>query len=237
MFGSHEAVGFNGQVSFDRYTRYGAYGLGEDESHVSNWIKPSKVKWNEVDWSDLQHQCYDRNAARFSQKDDGLSEEKQHIAPESRSAVLIRTYVGKKYTENDLQVIRSMVTELSLQSGGEYSVFLLLHVKDSNLPIDQVEVYRKVLTDNVPEEFWNMTILWNVPMVAARYPNLDHNVIEYVHMATASLIESELTVVVSIMRNGSPFNILPCNIPTSTLCGTGRSMLGLRAITMSSPTR
>ncbi|KAF4220253.1 hypothetical protein CNMCM8980_004399 [Aspergillus fumigatiaffinis] len=181
MFGSHEAVGFNGQVSFDRYTRYGAYGFGEDESHVSNWIKPSKVKWNEVNWSDLQNQCYARNAARFSQKNDGLSKEKQQIAPESRTAVLIRTYVGKKYAENDLQAIRSMITELSLQSGGEYSVFLLLHVKDSGLPIDQVEVHQKVLKDNIPEEFWNMTILWNEPMVAARYPNLDHNVVDVHH--------------------------------------------------------
>jgi hypothetical protein len=180
MFGSHEAVGFNGQVSFDRYTRYGAYGFGEEESHVSNWIKPSKVKWSEVDWSDLQCRCHDRNAARYSQKNESPSKEKQHIAPESRTAVLIRTYIGKKYTENDLQAIRSMITELSLQSGGEYAVFLLLHVKNPHLPIDQVEVHQKVLKDNIPEEFWNMTILWNEPMVAARYPNLDRNVVEYV---------------------------------------------------------
>jgi hypothetical protein len=190
MFGSHEAVGFDAQVSFDRYTRYGAYGFGEDESYVTNWIKPSKVKWDDVDWSDLQRQCYDRNAARFSQKNDGLAKAKQHISPESRTAVLIRTYVGKKYNENDLQVIRSMITELSLQSGGEYSVFLLLHVKNSELPIDQIDVHQKVLKDNIPEEFWNMTILWNVPMVASRYPNLDRNVIEYVRKATASQFES-----------------------------------------------
>ncbi|KAH1271575.1 hypothetical protein KXV81_006441 [Aspergillus fumigatus] len=181
MFGSHEAVGFNGQVSFDRYTRYGAYGFGEEESHVSNWIKPSKVKWSEVDWSDLQCRCHDRNAARYSQKNESPSKEKQHIAPESRTAVLIRTYIGKKYTENDLQAIRSMITELSLQSGGEYAVFLLLHVKNPHLPIDQVEVHQKVLKDNIPEEFWNMTILWNEPMVAARYPNLDRNVVDVHH--------------------------------------------------------
>ncbi|EAW12963.1 DUF3405 domain-containing protein [Aspergillus clavatus NRRL 1] len=187
LFGSHDAVGLDGQVSFDRYTRYGTYGEGEDEIFVKNWIKPSKVDWPQVNWAELQQQCFDNNAARFSAKSDGMPAANPQIAPESRAAILIRTYAGKQYTKNDIYVIRSMITELSLQSGGEYEVFLLLHVKDPELHIDQGEVYQKVLQENVPEEFRNMTILWNVPMVASRYPNLNHDVIDVHHAQWLSI--------------------------------------------------
>jgi hypothetical protein len=183
MFGSYDAVGLDGQVSFDRYTRYGAYGFGEDEESVPHWIKPAKVNWNQIRWGELQKQCVERNANRFVKEaatDPGSEIPHPDLPAEERSAVLIRTYIGKKYSENDLQVIRSMVTELALQTGGEYEVVLLLHVKDESLDIKQEEVYRRVLKENVPQEFWDMTVLWNTPLVAERYKDLDTNVIEYV---------------------------------------------------------
>lgn len=99
-------------------------------------------------------------------------------APEKRTAILIRSYTDKQYSENDKQVLRSMVQELSLQSGGEYEIFLLVHVKDDSIPINEEEVRVQVLQDNIPPEFWNMTILWNVPMVSARYNKLDPKVLK-----------------------------------------------------------
>ncbi|EEY14326.1 conserved hypothetical protein [Verticillium alfalfae VaMs.102] len=39
---------------------------------------------------------------------------------EQRTAVLLRSYTGKKYTENDKQVMRALISELNLRTGGEY---------------------------------------------------------------------------------------------------------------------
>ncbi|PLN80335.1 hypothetical protein BDW42DRAFT_194595 [Aspergillus taichungensis] len=178
-FGSHDALGLDGDISFDRYTRYGAYGFGQDETGVENWIKPKKVDWNLVNWGQLQDKCYKRNADRYAPKTPIKTPDKR-IAPEPRTAVLIRTYIGKEYSENDIYVLRSLVTELSLQSGGEYSVFLLLHVKDDQIPIESEDVARQIIKENVPREFWDITVLWNVPMVASRYP-LDPSVVDVHH--------------------------------------------------------
>jgi hypothetical protein len=176
MLGSHDAVGLDGGVSFDRYSRYGAYGFGEDEPAVENWIKPAPVNWDEVSWGALQHRCVDRNAGRFDKAASSHTEPSR--SPESRSAVLIRTYMGKEYSENDIHAIRAVVSELALQSGGEYSVFLLLHVKNDHLPIWNERVRRKIVQGNVPREFWDITELWSVSLVASRYPELDRRVTE-----------------------------------------------------------
>lgn len=183
MFGSHDAVGLDGRLSFDRYTRYGAYGFGETESLVDNWIQPSKVEWDEVDWGELQRQCVKRNANRYTNfSKDGtiVKAANVHIPPESRTVVLIRSYTGKEYSENDKHVIRSMVTELALQSGGEYEVVLFVHVRDDNIPVEREDVYEQVLKENVPKEFWGITKLWNMPSASARYPFIDPSVVECV---------------------------------------------------------
>ncbi|KAL9944271.1 hypothetical protein D7B24_006896 [Verticillium nonalfalfae] len=81
---------------------------------------------------------------------------------EQRTAVLLRSYTGKKYTENDKQVMRALISELNLRTGGEYQVYLLLHVRDSGLDIFGDDLtYKYVLDQNVPKEFHGMTILWN----------------------------------------------------------------------------
>ncbi|KAK2804707.1 hypothetical protein FQN50_006547 [Emmonsiellopsis sp. PD_5] len=185
MFGSHSSIGVNGEVLYDRYSRYGAYGFGENETFVRNWAKPSKVDWDNVRWGDLQNKCVDKNAARFYDEEEApnfpYNHSREHIPPERRTALLLRTYIGKKYSENDIYVIRSLITELSLQSGGEYSVVLLLHVKDESIPIDREDVYRETVEKNVPKEFWDITVLWNVPMVATRYPLLPKKITDVHH--------------------------------------------------------
>lgn len=151
------------------------------------------MDWNNVNWGQLQQECVHANAGRYNttapNEGSGLAAWFQRkakptnllnadIKPEARTAILIRSYTDKVYSENDKQVIRSMVQELSLQSGGEYEVFLLVHVKEDNIPIHQKEIYEKVLRDNIPQEFWNMTILWNMPMVSERYNKLDPKVMK-----------------------------------------------------------
>jgi hypothetical protein len=55
-----------------------------------------------------------------------------------------------------------------------------VHVKDDGIPIHEKETYEQVLRDNVPQEFWNMTILWNMAMVSERYKTLDPGLLKYV---------------------------------------------------------
>lgn len=103
---------------------------------------------------------------------------------EARTAILLRSYTGKDYTENDKQVIRALVSELSLKTGGQYEVFLLVQVKDNNLRIfDDDEVYQSVLSQSVPAEFRSMTILWNDEVVWNLYPKLTDEESRNVHTA------------------------------------------------------
>ena len=103
---------------------------------------------------------------------------------EPRTAILLRSYTGKDYTENDKQTIRALVSELSLKTGGQYEVFLLVQVKDNNLRIfDNEDVYQKVLSQSVPPEFRSMTILWNDDIVWQLYPKLTDPESKNVHTA------------------------------------------------------
>ncbi|KAK0384921.1 hypothetical protein NLU13_7400 [Sarocladium strictum] len=103
---------------------------------------------------------------------------------ESRSAILLRSYTGKDYTENDKQVIRALIAETTLKSGGEYEVFLLVHVKDRNLKIfDDPETYQRVLNQNIPPEFHGLTILWNDEIVWNIYTEMTDENERSVHTA------------------------------------------------------
>lgn len=101
------------------------------------------------------------------------------ITTQSRTAVLMRTHTNQHYTENDKQNLRAMVTELSLRSGGEYQVFLLVQVKNDTLPISSDRTANNQALENVPKEFWNMTVLWNDAQMREQYPLIPagaHNV-------------------------------------------------------------
>lgn len=93
-------------------------------------------------------------------------------APEQRTALLLRSYTGKMYNDNDRLVIRSLITELSLRTGGEFQVFLFVHVKDDYDIWKNAEAYRFMVEHTVPQEFWNITVLWNDAAVQKLYPNL-----------------------------------------------------------------
>jgi hypothetical protein len=93
---------------------------------------------------------------------------------EPRTALLLRTYTGKKYSDNDKQVIRSLISELSLRTGGVYQIYLFVHVKDNAYAIwDDEATYQYVLRDSVPREFKDMSILWNDEATQSMYPQLD----------------------------------------------------------------
>jgi len=91
---------------------------------------------------------------------------------EQRTALLLRSFSGKTYTENDKQVIRSLVTELSLRTGGEFEVVLFVHIKDADQEIWTDEAYNAALEEHVPTEFRSIAVLWNERAVDRMYPNL-----------------------------------------------------------------
>jgi len=235
-FGSYSVLGLDRNLCFERETRMGHYGLYPTYDQDGE-----QFDWDNVNWGDLQHQCLEKNAARFAssgpanpyvatgadasadlKRDTDASEDvdgtertenagdldedvpvmhtlKQfwrkpsahgarrtsHKAAddskrahnttsqlEPRTAVLLRSFSGKNYTENDKQVIRSLVTELTLRSGGEFQVFLFVHIKDNDLELWSKDAYQKAVEEFVPQEFRSIAVLWNEPAVDRMYTNL-----------------------------------------------------------------
>lgn len=105
-------------------------------------------------------------------------------AYEQRTAILLRSYTPKTYSENDKQVMRALVSELALRTGGQYQVFLLLHVREPGLNIcGDTSVHQKVLDDHVPKEFHGLTVLWNDKCVWDIYTALTDDQERSVHSA------------------------------------------------------
>lgn len=115
----------------------------------------------------------------------GLPNIRPQNPAEYRTAVLLRSYTGRQYTDNEKQVIRAMITELSLRTGGEYQVYLLVQVKDQleDLALWDKATYDYVLQSQVPKEFHDMAILWGSYEVEEMYPLLNKGDAATVHNA------------------------------------------------------
>ena len=169
--------------------------MGADaKQKIDGWIQPEPLNWDEVDWGTLQRRCVQDNANRFDLKprpmpgDEGYLNTRQKMElplphKKERSAVLFRTYHGFQYTTDAIRTMRSIISELSLGSGGEFEAFLLVQVKDTRIPIfDDPSVYQQVLELSVPREFWNMTVLWNEALWGQLYPKIPPD-IRWVHLS------------------------------------------------------
>lgn len=196
FIGSADAVGLHTGMCLDRAQRYGPYGV---ETLAKFPI--SIVDWQKVSWGQLQADCARKNEERFTPKAresarrmsdyfhnkmlvEPLPENsRSHSADDknskdgkiyqSRTAVLLRTWEGYDYADNDIVAIRAMITELALQTGGEYQVFLMVNVKDRSKPIfsDRRE-YRKALQKIVPKELQDIAILWSEEICERLYPDV-----------------------------------------------------------------
>ncbi|MCJ1399482.1 hypothetical protein MMC11_002684 [Xylographa trunciseda] len=90
-----------------------------------------------------------------------------------RTAVVLRTWWDFQYTKEDILYLRSLIAELSLASGGEYSLHFLIHVKDDNLPIwADPDTYNRALEDALPKEFRGMATLWSERQMGLIYGGL-----------------------------------------------------------------
>lgn len=200
MFGSYNEGGLDSRHCFDREGRLAPYGFQSvEDKNTTKWAKPLMVDWDNVDWGSLQDQCAEKNKDRYEYKpraspsklwyptnENGIdsnqtfgSDERDDSSwfPKSakkykkRTAVLLRGWDSLVYTRDILQNVRAMITELSLHSGGEYSVYLMVHIRDKEQAIfESAHEYQKALTVNVPRELHNISILFNVPLLEAWYP-------------------------------------------------------------------
>ncbi|KAJ5679340.1 hypothetical protein N7462_007584 [Penicillium macrosclerotiorum] len=196
-FGSHEAMGLDGDVCTDRYSRFGAYGYDDDsEEDVPGFTRPPIVPWSEVDWNHLQTLCLERNSDRY--KPNSAMNQSQHrplsfelrepprktYEPGTtsgerryhpRSAVLIRAWHSMLWTTNHREYLRALIMGLSLHSGAEYEVFLLIHVKDDELPIFSDRKTVSELRTSIPPEFRNISLFFNNKLLEAWYPRISEH--------------------------------------------------------------
>ncbi|KAK1993147.1 hypothetical protein LX36DRAFT_730584 [Colletotrichum falcatum] len=189
--GGFDLLDMDGNICYERDTRLGPYGLTPQlHSKTGLPIDWTSIKWGDLQKKCLEQNAarfgsakpnrylltypdvaekYGKRTEMANRQDWSPGSEDQingalgtrETATEARTAVLLRTYTGKKYTENDKQVIRSLISELSLRSGGEYEVFLLLHVRDDSVDIRDDKVRQNILDTHIPKEFHSITKPWN----------------------------------------------------------------------------
>ena len=88
-----------------------------------------------------------------------------------RTAIVLRTEEGNEWTVDAMQYIRSMIMELSLHSGAEYEVIIMVEVLDANAHIfDSDASYQQMLNKAVPDEFKNISLLFNRQLLDKWYP-------------------------------------------------------------------
>ena len=233
VMGSHDVLGLQENICFDRFGRLGPYGYGysvrrggtgvglngEREGAEDMWKErgnPTEVNYTRVRWVVAQDACAYKNRMRFGilanaksvketfldmQAGDTPDETKSHVvdrrellspsnqtnvvhgAPPARAvrvlprtAIVIRTWWDRRYSVEDIMYLRSMIVELSLLSGGEYTVHFLVHVRDDNVPIwADRKIYDLVLENSLPEEFRGMGILWSERQMSLIYGGLQES--------------------------------------------------------------
>ena len=171
--------------------RYGPYGYGEDRPDYSR----QRVNWDLVDWGQLQDECVDRNVDRFPGRAPSIQlahDRRFRLFSQSRimptptwddfgstrrTAIVLRSYEGFQYTKENMWMIRSLITETSLRTGGEYGVILLvdIHDKDLNIFKSQENYDKGMERANIPEELKSITILWDVNMLESWYPAVEEH--------------------------------------------------------------
>ena len=93
-----------------------------------------------------------------------------------RTAIVIRTWWDRQYSVEDIIYLRSLIVELSLLSGGEYTVHFLVHVRDDNVPIwAATKIYNRVLENSLPKEFHGMGSLWSERQMSLIYGGLQES--------------------------------------------------------------
>ena len=170
-FGSYDALELE-RTWMTFAQRYGPYGYGED----TNDYNLTRVNWFAKDWGRLQDRCMLDRSDRFHgneflQSDAPprlrLLDDKQRLRPHTqatgRQAIVIRTWSSYVYMPEDYWNLRSIITEASLATHGDYTVFLLVDVKHEDGPRihRDDDFYRQILEQSVPKEFQSIAVLFH----------------------------------------------------------------------------
>ncbi|CZT02128.1 uncharacterized protein RAG0_09431 [Rhynchosporium agropyri] len=156
-----------------------------------------QIDYTSINWGAAQKRCHLANAARFGTKNPvatipttpAIVKDGQHmneVNPRQsnlttttkkhlpRNAVVIRTWDTFEYQEEDILHLRALISELSLGSGGEYDVHLLVQVKDepANPIWADTETYQKHLNESVPAEFREIATLWSETQMLMIYQGI-----------------------------------------------------------------
>ena len=204
-FGSYHESGLDADHCFDSKGRLGIYRY--EQAALPNATSPEP----DLDWGKLQDVCVVRNRDRYCERPSDFEHSEwfkvpKDLAPgtqtdsgtkndvknskgkhcKKRAAVLLRTYQGLQYTEEMFTHVRAMVMELSLHSGGEYSVYNLVEIKDpifaSRLLQDPI-LYNQAMESYVPGEMHNMSLLWSVDSLTRHwYPKTNQSRSQQDHM-------------------------------------------------------
>ena len=202
IFGSYEELGLPSGICFDRYGKMGAYGLGYpiaegglgmalgsptpkpgEGGYGPGTMPLQRIDWRGIDWGKVQQRCIEQNRALFRLTEGVIGSPLRSrgrgdkgSGKLERTALLLRTWDDYKYTPEDIANIRSIISELAINTGGQYSVHLLVHVKDSRVPIwSDTATYTEHLKQSVPQEFQGIATLWNEPLMALIYSTLPPN--------------------------------------------------------------
>jgi hypothetical protein len=176
---------------------------GEREGAEDVWKDAPEVDYRKVQWAKVQQRCVSANKHRLSDSGQSKCEQFRamdgtilfrrddpadfaHVNASisvppptagqkrvSRQAVVIRTWTDFWYGPEDIMYLRSMIAELSVLSGGEYTIHFLVHVKNNDIPIwADEETYQRVLNEALPEEFRGMGTLWSERQMSLVYGGL-----------------------------------------------------------------
>jgi hypothetical protein len=201
-----ERYGRLGPYGYGYSKRYGGSGVGlegEKEGSEAVWGDELEIDYRKISWATVQENCAKKNEDRFrvaakqplnhfsvsaATTDDAqldarqLKEASATTQPVAngpklnRTAIIIRTWTGYEYDAEDIFYLRALITELALQSGSEYMVHFLVHVKDDSLDIwSDEDVYQEVLEKALPVEFRGMATLWSEKQMELVYSGVPKN--------------------------------------------------------------
>jgi hypothetical protein len=91
-----------------------------------------------------------------------------------RTAFVVRAWDTYTWREEDILNLRSIISEVSLASGGAYDIHLLVEVKnDAANPIwADDKAYRSVINASVPAEFQGLVTLWSQTQMLSVYQGI-----------------------------------------------------------------
>ena len=192
-FGSYDLLGLSSDALFSRFSRFGQYGIGSENA------SPSTIKWEEVDWADLQRRCVARNQALFKSRprpvwsaptpehqpyqEHQRAHSSENLAKTAysgiykertpRTAVVMRAWDDFRWSQDDLLNIRAMMTELSFLSGGQYQLFIIMQVQNRSQALPaRYESHEEIKKRYVPAEQLHITELCDKTDCEYAYPEV-----------------------------------------------------------------